>query len=54
MRNFMLDGVLGRGMCNLMTWCDEAAVAHWTRDDHELPSWAEAHRRLQAEGRRSK
>ncbi len=37
-----------------MTWCDEAAVAHWTGDGPELPTWAEAHRRLQAEGRRSK
>jgi hypothetical protein len=37
-----------------MTWCDEAAVAHWIQPNSELPTWAEAHRRLQAEGRRSK
>lgn len=54
MRSFMLDGVHGQGMRKLMTWCDEAAVAHWTGEGPELPSWAEAHRRLQAEGRRSK
>jgi hypothetical protein len=54
MRNFMLDGVHGKGMPQLMTWCDEAAVVHWSGDDPALPTWAEAHRRLQAEGRRSK
>ena len=54
MREFMLDGVHGSGMRKLMTWCDEAAVAHWEQDGPELPSWTEAHRRLQAEGRRSK
>ena len=54
MRSFMLNGVHGHGMRKLMTWCDEAAVVHWTNDGPELPSWEEAHRRLQAEGRRSK
>jgi hypothetical protein len=29
MRAFMVDGAHGRGMRNLKTWCDEAAVAHW-------------------------
>lgn len=54
MRAFMLDGVHGKGMHKLMTWCDEAAAAHWTRDGSELPTWEEAHRCLEAEGRRSK
>jgi heme-degrading monooxygenase HmoA len=54
MRTFMLAGAHGRGMRNLMKWCDEAAVAHWTQQDAVLPPWIEAHRRLQAEGRRSK
>jgi hypothetical protein len=54
MRRFMLDGAHGRGMRRLLTWCDEAAVAHWTQPAPELPTWAAAHQRLQAEGRRSK
>jgi hypothetical protein len=54
MRRYMLAGAHGRGMRRLMTWCDEAAVAHWPQADASLPGWAEAHRRLQAEGRPSK
>jgi hypothetical protein len=54
MRTFMLAGAHGRGMRRLLEWCDEAAVVHWTQPDAALPSWSEAHRRLQAEGRRSK
>ena len=54
MRRFMLDGAHGRGMRKLLTWCDEAAVAHWTQPDAALPTWAAAHQRLQADGRPSK
>ena len=54
LRAFMVDGAHGRGMRKLKTWCDEAAVAHWTQANSDLPTWAEAHQRLQAEGRRSK
>ena len=54
MRKFIVAGAHGRGMRKLMNWCDEAAVAHWHQPDLTLPAWAEAHRRLQAEGRRSK
>jgi heme-degrading monooxygenase HmoA len=41
-------------MPKLIEWCDEASVAHWTQATAELPSWAEAHRRMVAEGRLSK
>jgi hypothetical protein len=41
-------------MRRLMVWCDEAALVHWTQDAAELPSWDEAHRRLEKEGRSSK
>jgi hypothetical protein len=54
MRRFMLAGAHGRGMRKLLTWCDEAAVVHWTQPTPALPSWAAAHERLQAEGRPSK
>ena len=54
MRSFMRSGVHRRIMARLPEWCDEAAVAHWVQDAEEPPSWAEAHRRLQKEGRRSR
>jgi hypothetical protein len=54
MRSFMQSGVHRRIMPRLPKWCDEAAVVHWVQDADEPPSWAEAHRRLQQEGRRSR
>lgn len=54
MKSFMLSGPHRRVMRRLLDWCDEAAVAHWTQNSAELPSWPEAHRRLQEEGRASK
>src|SRR5271155_4779324 len=53
MRSFMRSGVHRRIMARLPEWCDEAALVHWVQDREEPPSWAEAHRRLQREGRRS-
>ena len=54
MRFFMQSGVHRRIMAQLAEWCDEAALVHWVQDASEPPSWAEAHRRLQKEGRRSR
>jgi heme-degrading monooxygenase HmoA len=54
MRSFMRSGVHRRIMARLAEWCDEAALVHWVQDANEPPSWAEAHRRLQQEGRRSR
>ena len=54
MRSFMQSGVHRRIMARLPEWCDEAALVHWVQDGEEPPSWAEAHRRLQGEGRRSR
>ncbi len=54
MKQFMLAPPHGPAMRKLLTWCDEAALVHWTQPDPEMPSWLEAHRRLQSEGRRSK
>src|ERR1700728_1142671 len=54
MKRFMLSGPHGRVMRRLMEWCDEAAVAHWTQEFPEPPSWEEAHRKLQELGRLSK
>lgn len=54
MRTFMTAPPHLRAMPKLMDWCDEASVVHWTQESPELPDWLEAHRRLAAEGRRSK
>jgi hypothetical protein len=43
-----------RVMARLAEWCDEAALMHWVQDAGEPPSWPEAYRRLQREGRRPK
>ena len=47
-------GVHGPVMRKLLNLCDEAALVHWTQDGAELPSWDQAHQRIQREGRRSK
>ena len=54
MRAFMQSGAHRRAMPRFLEWCDEASVAHWIQDAEEPPPWPEAHRRLQAEGRRSR
>ena len=54
MKAFMLAPPHGPTMRKLLDWCDEAALVHWTQDEHALPSWKEAHKRLQREGRPSK
>jgi hypothetical protein len=54
MHSFMQAGVHRRVMARLSEWCDEAALVHWVQDGSEPPSWPEAHRRLQKEGRRSR
>ena len=54
MRAFMTTGVHRRVMPRLLEWCDEAALVHWLGEAGEPPSWAEAHRRLVADGRASK
>lgn len=54
MRAFMLGKPHGPTMRKLLEWCDEASTVHWTQESRELPSWAEAHKRMQADGRPSK
>jgi len=54
MRAFMMSGVHRSAMRKLAAWCNEASVAHWTQATAQLPSWEEAYRRMQGEGRRSK
>ena len=54
MKAFMHAKPHGPTMRKLLDWCDEAALVHWTQAGPALPSWEEAHRRLQQEGRPSK
>ena len=54
MRAFIVARPHGPAMRKLMEWCDEAAVVHWTQADPGLPSWTEAHARMQQDGHRSK
>jgi hypothetical protein len=54
MKAYMLSGVHRQVMRRLPQWCDEAAVAHWTQESPQPPSWEEAHQRLQQSGRPSK
>ena len=54
MKAFMLAKPHGLAMRKLLEWCDEAALVRWMQPDAELPSWTEAYRRLQQEGRPSK
>jgi hypothetical protein len=53
-RAFMLAPPHGPTMRKLLEWCDEAALARWTQDNADLPTWIEAHQRLLREGRPSK
>ncbi len=54
MKAYMRSGVHRQVMRRLPQWCDEAAVAHWTQESPQPPSWQEAHQRLQQSGRPSK
>ncbi len=54
MRAFMASGRHLKAMPMLLDWCDEASVVHWMQDDAAVPGWAEADRRMRAQGRPSK
>jgi hypothetical protein len=54
MRRYMASGAHLRAMPKLLGWCDEASVAHWIQDGDTAPDWAEADRRMRAQGRPSK
>ena len=54
MLRYMTGGSHKKVMPKLMDWCDEASVVHWEQSQSVLPSWAEADRRMRADGRASK
>jgi hypothetical protein len=53
-KRYMISGAHEKAMRHLMNWCDEASIVRWEQDSTAMPSWLERHRRMQAEGRRSK
>ena len=54
MNAYRTQGAHRDAMPNLLNWCDEASVAHWTQESRELTSWQEVHLRLAKESRPSK
>ena len=54
MKSFMESGAHGAVMPKLLEWCDEASVVRWTQDCAQEPTWKEAHRRMQRDGRASR
>lgn len=54
MKIFILAGVHRQVMRKLLNWCDEAAVAHWTQDSADVPTWQEVHAQMLKFGRLSK
>lgn len=54
MRTYMTSGSHRAAMPKLLVWCDQASVVHWDLADAQLPSWAEADRRMRQDGRASK
>jgi hypothetical protein len=54
MKAFMHAPPHGPTMRRLLDWCDEAALVHWTQDRADPPTWEDAHRRLEQDGRPSK
>jgi hypothetical protein len=54
MRAFLMALPHRRAMGKLAGWCNEASVVHWYQESADLPDWQEAHRRMAAEGRRSR
>jgi len=54
MKSFRGAGAHARVMPRLFDWCDEAAYAHWTVSDGDLPDWLQAYEHLSGEGRLSR
>lgn len=54
MRTYRAAGAHRRAMPELLLWCDEASVAHWTQDSAEMTDWPTAHQRMVQEGKPSK
>ena len=49
MNEYRGAGAHMEAMPKLLTWCDEAAIAHWTQDNPEVPTPAVAFDRMRRE-----
>ncbi|MBC8164270.1 MAG: DUF3291 domain-containing protein [Bryobacteraceae bacterium] len=54
MKSFRGADAHSEAMKLLPEWCNEAAIAHWQQDESDLPTWPEAHRKLNETGRLSR
>ena len=54
MRQSMMSRAHRRVPPRALEWFNEAAIVHWFQAHPEMPTWEEAHRRLQREGRATK
>ena len=50
---YMTSGAHLKAMPRLINWADEASAVRWHQGHPERPDWAEAARRMRAEGRPS-
>ena len=54
MQAYRNTGAHLKAMPKLLTWCDEASIAHWTQENAGVPSPEEAFARMGRQGRISK
>ena len=54
MQAYRSSGAHMKAMPKLLTWCDEASIAHWTQEDAGVPSPEDAFERMRRQGRVSK
>jgi hypothetical protein len=51
MKAFRNSGPHKQVMPSLAEWANEASVLHWHQETDSMPSWEEAYRRMETEGR---
>ena len=54
MQAYRSTGAHMKAMPKLLTWCDEASIAHWTQEDASTPPPEVAFERMRRQGRISK
>jgi heme-degrading monooxygenase HmoA len=54
MNAYRTSGAHRQAMPELLNWCDEAAVVHWTEESAEIPEWQQAEQHMSENGRLSK
>jgi hypothetical protein len=54
MQEYRNAGAHMKAMPKLLTWCDEASIAHWTQEDAGVPAPEVAFARMRGQGRVSK